>query len=64
MNAIFVMNSSMKILNVKDALLFATLPALIAFILLITAAAPCVDFNGLVFQLVGLIAHKNYIFYH
>ena len=39
----------LKILNVKDAVLFAALPALIAFILLITTAAPCVGINGLVF---------------
>ncbi len=31
------------------ALLYAALPASIAFILLITTAAPCVGFNGLVF---------------
>jgi hypothetical protein len=49
MSAIFAMNFFLKILNVKDAVLFAALPALIAFILLITTAAPCVGINGLVF---------------
>ena len=49
MNVIFVMNFSMKILNVKDALLFAALPASIVFILVITTAAPCAGINGLVF---------------
>ncbi len=44
--------SFLKILNVKDALLYAALPASIVFILLITTAAPCVGFDGLVFQLV------------
>ena len=39
----------LKILNVKDAVLFAALPALIAFILLITTAAPYAGINGLVF---------------
>jgi hypothetical protein len=39
----------LKILNVKDALLFAALPASIAFILLITTAAPYAGINGLVF---------------
>jgi hypothetical protein len=43
------MNSFMKILNVKGALLCAALPASIGFILLITTAAPCVGFDGLVF---------------
>ncbi len=49
MSAIFAMNFFLKILNLKDAVLFAALPALIAFILLITTAAPCVGINGLVF---------------
>ena len=49
MSAIFAMNFFLKILNVKDAVLFAALPASIAFILLITTAAPCVGINGLVF---------------
>ena len=49
MNVIYAMNFFLKILNVKDALLFAALPASIAFILLITTAAPCAGFNGLDF---------------
>ncbi len=49
MNAIFAMNFFLKILNVKDAILCAALPASIAFILLITTAAPCAGINGLVF---------------
>jgi hypothetical protein len=49
MSAIFAMNFFLKILNVKDAVLFAALPALIAFILLITTAAPYAGINGLVF---------------
>ena len=48
-SVIFAMNFFLKILNVKDALLFAALPASIVFILLITTAAPCAGFNGLVF---------------
>jgi hypothetical protein len=43
------MNSSIKILNVKDALLFAALPASIVFILLITTTAPCVGISALAF---------------
>ena len=49
MNAIYAMSYFLKILNVKDALLFAALPASIAFILLITTAAPYAGINGLVF---------------
>ena len=49
MSVIFVMNSSMKILNVKDALLYAAQPASTVFILLITTAAPCVGINAWVF---------------
>ena len=52
MSAIFAMNFFLKILNVKDAVLFAALPASIAFILLITTAAPCVGINGLAFLMV------------
>ena len=48
-SVIFAMNFFLKILNVKDAVLFAALPALIAFILLITTAAPYAGINGLVF---------------
>ncbi len=48
-SVIFAMNFFLKILNVKDALLFAALPASIAFILLITTAAPYAGINGLVF---------------
>ena len=51
-SVIFAMNFFLKILNVKDALLFAALPASIAFILLITTAAPYAGINGLVFELV------------
>jgi hypothetical protein len=39
----------LKILNVKDAVLHAALPASIVFILLITTTAPCVVFSGQVF---------------
>jgi hypothetical protein len=48
-SVIFAMNFFLKILNVKDALLFAALPASIAFILLINTAAPYAGINGLVF---------------
>jgi len=49
MSVIFAMNFVLKILNVKDVLLYAALPASIVFILLITTTAPCVGFNGLAF---------------
>jgi len=49
MNAIFAMSYFLKILNVKDALLCAALPASIVFILLITTTAPCVGISELVF---------------
>jgi hypothetical protein len=49
MSAISAMNFFLKILNVKDALLFAALPASIVFILLITTTAPCVGISALVF---------------
>ena len=39
----------LKILNVKDALLFAALPASIVFILLTTTTAPCVGISALAF---------------
>jgi hypothetical protein len=49
MNVIYAMNIFLKILNVKDVLLFAALHVSISFILLITTAAPCAGINGLVF---------------
>ncbi len=49
MSVIYVMISYLKILNVKDAHLYAALPASIVFILLITTTAPCFVFSGLVF---------------
>ena len=39
----------LKILNVKDALLFAALPASTVFILLTTTTAPCVGISALAF---------------
>ena len=42
--------SFLKNLNVKDAPLYAALPASIVFILLITTTAPCVVFSGLGFN--------------
>jgi hypothetical protein len=45
MNAIYAMSYFLKILNVKDALLCAALPASIVFILLTITAAPYVGFS-------------------
>ena len=49
MSAISAMNFFLKILNVKDAVLCAVLPASIAFLLLTTTAAPCVGISALAF---------------
>jgi hypothetical protein len=43
------MNFFLKILNVKDAVLHAALPASIVFILLTTTTALCVGISGLAF---------------
>ena len=47
-SVIFAMNFFLKILNVKDALLFAALPASIVFILLITTTALYADIKLLI----------------
>ncbi len=64
MSAISAMNFFLKILNVKDAVLCAALPASIVFILLTTTTAPYVGINALVFWLVYLRVHQTDIFYH
>ena len=50
-NVIFVMIIFLKILYVKDALLYVVQHISIGFIFLTITAAPCADFNVTVFQL-------------